>query len=588
MQSEIKNLGHLVALLSPHFAPASLFLAPGSTSTGNRVTALSSIGFLAPIYNSGTKIAPIVSLSARGVTSPFLSRADLLTQVGWVSVRDFGAVGDGATNDAPAIQAAIAAALAAGGGVVFISAGTYALAAALTLGSNIYLMGAGREVTTLKATASMTGIVAGGAAAWNDLRISGIKFDANAQASTSCVQLQSNTSTRVRIFDNTFTNASGAWACILGLVTTTTATAKDWEFSNNLVTGNNTGTLESVLIVSWERGHVFANRFIGNTITIASCLGFYGYNNRVLVEGNTFAANSSDTYVQQGQFVSFVGNSFFSATNSGSANIQLINVTDISIVDNTFVGSPSGGLANNGVVIYDYSAATFDGVHTSRFLNSARIYIGQNRFDGAYACLSYPSQTQADKNQAITNVAFVGNDVTHQTSYAVYVNGAASTGLVGLMIANNRFLTSDSGFATITINGVASTAGINISSNVFRSAQPGIALAGAMTDVRILQNDLAAVATPLALSGGAAPSRIQGNAGINPKGAITVALPASGAVTTNGTGYDLTLYVTGGTVSAIAVSGVTTGATSGAFFVPAGATYTLTYTVAPTFAAVAN
>jgi hypothetical protein len=43
------------------------------------------------------------------------------------------------------------------------------------------------------------------------------------------------------------------------------------------------------------------------------------------------------------------------------------------------------------------------------------------------------------------------------------------------------------------------------------------------------------------------------------------------------------ITITGGTVTVIAVNGVTTGLTSGTFTVPAGGSITVTYSVAPTF-----
>jgi hypothetical protein len=61
-----------------------------------------------------------------------------------------------------------------------------------------------------------------------------------------------------------------------------------------------------------------------------------------------------------------------------------------------------------------------------------------------------------------------------------------------------------------------------------------------------------------------------------------IALPASGVAGFNNNSTGVNVTVAGGTVSAIAVNGVTTGATSGTFFVPAGGTITVTYTVAPT------
>lgn len=59
-------------------------------------------------------------------------------------VRDFGAVGDGITNDAPAIQAAVDAMNAAGGGVLEFGARTYRLASPIVVDSvSIIFQGAG-------------------------------------------------------------------------------------------------------------------------------------------------------------------------------------------------------------------------------------------------------------------------------------------------------------------------------------------------------------------------------------------------------------------------------------------------------------
>jgi polygalacturonase len=55
------------------------------------------------------------------------------------NVRDFGAVGDGTNLDSPAINKAIDAAVAVGGGTVLVSAGTY-LSGSIHLQSNIHLL----------------------------------------------------------------------------------------------------------------------------------------------------------------------------------------------------------------------------------------------------------------------------------------------------------------------------------------------------------------------------------------------------------------------------------------------------------------
>ena len=77
----------------------------------------------------------------------------------------------------------------------------------------------------------------------------------------------------------------------------------------------------------------------------------------------------------------------------------------------------------------------------------------------------------------------------------------------------------------------------------------------------------------------------RGNQGYNPvgHGVTQPSVPASTTAQTNSTGVDCTVFVTGGTVSAIAIGGTSTGLTSGAFRVPAGQTITLTYSSAPTW-----
>jgi hypothetical protein len=76
------------------------------------------------------------------------------------------------------------------------------------------------------------------------------------------------------------------------------------------------------------------------------------------------------------------------------------------------------------------------------------------------------------------------------------------------------------------------------------------------------------------------------NVNYNPVGPLTApGVPASTTPLTNTTGVDATVYLNGGTVSAVAVGGTSTGqGTNTPYRVPAGQTITLTYTVAPTWA----
>lgn len=72
------------------------------------------------------------------------------TGTDWLNAKSYGADSTGATDTASAITAAITAASAAGGGTVYLPAGTYLVNSALTVPSKVVLVGAGTEATTVK------------------------------------------------------------------------------------------------------------------------------------------------------------------------------------------------------------------------------------------------------------------------------------------------------------------------------------------------------------------------------------------------------------------------------------------------------
>jgi hypothetical protein len=76
-----------------------------------------------------------------------------------VSVKDFGAVGDGVTNDTAAIQAAIDAVSAAGGGMIIFPLGEYINSGVVILTDNVTLRGEG-NATLIKYTGDGTAQVA--------------------------------------------------------------------------------------------------------------------------------------------------------------------------------------------------------------------------------------------------------------------------------------------------------------------------------------------------------------------------------------------------------------------------------------------
>lgn len=98
-----------------------------------------------------------------------------------VDVRDFGAVGDGVTDDTAAIKAAIADVTARGGGEVLLPIGTFVVSSEVLIGSRIALRGRGRG-TVVKATSLAPGDAAirvGGATEANGVILEGFNLQGN-------------------------------------------------------------------------------------------------------------------------------------------------------------------------------------------------------------------------------------------------------------------------------------------------------------------------------------------------------------------------------------------------------------------------
>lgn len=106
--------------------------------------------------------------SPRRIYGAVVAQPTALSLLQVYSVRAYGAKGDGVTDDSAAIQATINAAITAGGGCVYIPAGTYLCNSGLTIGGsgpfqsnayNVHIRGAGIGVSVLKmANASGNGL----------------------------------------------------------------------------------------------------------------------------------------------------------------------------------------------------------------------------------------------------------------------------------------------------------------------------------------------------------------------------------------------------------------------------------------------
>lgn len=85
-----------------------------------------------------------------------------------VSVKDFGAVGDGATDDTAAIQSAWNAVKLAGGGSIFLPPGIYLISSAIDITgcSNTVFYGAGNDASVIKSTSTTADVFYDSGTSW--------------------------------------------------------------------------------------------------------------------------------------------------------------------------------------------------------------------------------------------------------------------------------------------------------------------------------------------------------------------------------------------------------------------------------------
>jgi hypothetical protein len=223
-----------------------------------------------------------LSVMATGFTQEQFSDVSLFDQAdaGIASVKDYGAVGNGTTDDTAAIQAGIDAVSAAGGGTLLFPEGTY-IVAGLQIKASVYLQGSGERATALKLKNSAntyliadTRYVNNVLYSSNPYGISSLTLDGNNANNTSgsCLIIQT--------YASTFRDLTIQYSPEHGVITTT-------------VTANGSNILNTVPDNRFENCHFQYNK---------KC-GFYGKdNNNILADqmflGCTFFGNGQSGFYQ--------------------------------------------------------------------------------------------------------------------------------------------------------------------------------------------------------------------------------------------------------------------------------------------------
>lgn len=122
------------------------------------------------------------------------------------NVKSYGAVGDGVTNDASAITAAITAAQAAGGGTVFFPPGIYTIGATVTMTSLVSFQGAGAAISVIRITDASSQLTARNV-------IQDITVESNLNLSGPFVSSSAGFSARRSVFGSVTYTATASVGC---------------------------------------------------------------------------------------------------------------------------------------------------------------------------------------------------------------------------------------------------------------------------------------------------------------------------------------------------------------------------------------
>ena len=455
-----------------------------------------------------------------------------------VTVKDFGARGDGATNDTAAIQAAINA-LAASGGTVVFPDGNYRVSSTIALAAGVSLAGESEfSSTILPQTASMTvfSLIFGTSSA--------------AELSVRDLSIQCGTVANVQGFQFTYCNRV------------------------NLENISFFGCLNNF---TFDRGglHRVVNCTSAGTATLAS--------------GAAKMWSSTDT--EYGSVFSIVEG--YRAENNG-AGIQspmfyfrravAVKVSQLVTTNNAAHGTGTGILIENdcqGICVENSLMVDF--VEGCVFQQGAGIAVAP----------TVNILSDVDFDQCSTNSILLSQGAGNQirggvitssavatTSQAIVINSGASENTIDGTHISGYFGAGGTG---VLLNGCSGNRLYGV--QVGGSTQ-GVAFSGSVTQTHIAGCDFSSgVTTAIAGSVAGVGNNIQNVKGFSGAALIaSPAVPASTVPVTNNFGIPARIFVNGGAVSLLSINGVASGFTTGSSLILyPGESVALTYSSAPSW-----
>ena len=447
----------------------------------------------------------------------------------YVSVKDFGAKGDGVTDDTVAIQVAFNA------GVGYFPNGTYLISSALNIPTNLCVYGESRASTIISSsTADINLIQASYTGDYPTIvqnKISNISFSANAE--------------NVIAINYTFASAIDIDSCSFYGAKHAVYMSGGWYNSviNCRSEGINTRAAGGLYFTSPKTGSS-SNYIFWLTVDNFNCSS-----------GNGASSTATDTIFINRAIGGHISNVHFNAT-SGLNGIRLVGDCQGCTID-TYI--TTGQVS--GIIIAESESDT----PSFTILNNCQI-------------------------DSCTGTAYITAYGANYTTFSNFniTSGTPNNG-VAMNLSSSKFTTVRScifsGFnATNAIN-VGDTSFCLLQGNSFVGCNTALAFFGTSTYNNIDGNIFSSITNPVAGVIAQLGNTVQqNNSGFSRSlYSIAPAVPADLIPYTNSSAFPQRVYIHGGTVGNILLNGQPTGAISGSFLVNVGETIAIAYSSAPSW-----